>query len=107
MKWILRYLKGTSRVCLRYGVRKPILEGFINSNMLGDVDLSQSMSGYVITYVGGAVLWHSRLQKSVALSTKEAKYMAVVEAGKRLIWMRNFLNELVMKQKEFLLHCDS
>ena len=33
--------------------------------------------------------------------------MAAVEAGKELIWMRNFLNELGMKQREFLLHYDS
>ena len=33
--------------------------------------------------------------------------MAAVEAGKELIWMRNFLTELGMKQKEFVLHCDS
>ena len=51
--------------------------------------------------------WQSRLQKTVALSTTEAKYMAAVEASKELIWMRNFLSELEMKQEEFLLHCDN
>mgnify|MGYP000170283911 FL=1 len=84
-----------------------MLEGFTDSDMSGDVDSSRSTSGYVMTYAGGAVSWQSRLQKSVALSTIEAEYMAAVEAGKELIWMRNFLNELGMKQKEFLLHCDS
>ena len=33
--------------------------------------------------------------------------MAAVEAGKELIWMRNFLTELGMEKKEFLLHYDS
>ena len=33
--------------------------------------------------------------------------MAAVKAGKELIWMRNFLSELRMKQREFLLHCDN
>ena len=85
VKWILRYLRGTSEVCLRYGVGKPVLEGFTDSDMSGDVDSSRSTSGYVMTYAGGAVSWQSRLQKSVALSTTEAKYMAIVEAGKELI----------------------
>ena len=40
VKWILRYLKGTSGVCLRYGVGKPVLEGFTDSDMSGDVDSS-------------------------------------------------------------------
>ena len=107
VKWILRYLKGTSGVCLRYGVGKPVLEGFTDSNMSRDVDSSRSTSGYMMTYPRGAVSWRSRLQKSVALSTTEAEYMEAMEAGKELIWMRNFLTELGMKQKEFVLHCDS
>ena len=52
-----------------------------------------------MTYAGGAVSWKSRLQKVVALST--------TEAGKELIWMKNFLSELGMKQEKFLLHCDN
>ena len=43
----------------------------------------------------------------MALSSTEAEYMAAVEAAKELIWMRNFLSELGMKQRELLLHCDS
>ena len=107
MKWILRCLKSTSQVCLRYGVGKPMLKGFTDSNMSGDVESSRSTSGYVLTYARGAVLWQSWLQKSVALSTIEAEYMAAVDANKELIWMRNFLSELGMKQRDFLLHCDS
>ena len=49
----------------------------------------------------------SRLQKVVALSTTKVEYMAVVEAGKELIWMSDFLSELGMKQEKFLLHCDN
>ena len=100
VKWILRYLKGTSNVCLRYGSGKPVLEGFTDSDMSGDVDSSRSTSGYVMTYSGGAVSWKSRLQKTVALSTTEAEYMAAVEAGKELIWMRDFLTELGMKTRK-------
>ena len=106
-KWILRYLKGTSKVCLRYGFGKPMLEGFTDSDMSGDVDSSRSTSRYVMTYAGGAVSWQSRLQKVVALSTTKEKYMVVIEAGKELICMTNFLKELGMKQETFLLHCDN
>ena len=107
VKWILIYLKGTSSVCLRYSSGKPMLEGFTDSYMSGDGDSNRSASGYVMTYSGGVVSWRSRLQKAVALSTTEDEYMAVVEAGKELIWMRDFLNELGMKQEKFLLHWDN
>ena len=108
VKWILTHLKGTSSVCLRYGSKKPMLEGFTDSDMSGDlgskivclgygsgkpmlegftnfdmssdVDSNRSILGYVMTYAGGVVSWQSRLQKVVALSTTEAEYMDAVKA---------------------------
>ena len=59
VKWILRYLKGTSQVCLGYGVEKTILESFTDSDMSEDADSRRSTSGYVMTYVGGVVSWQS------------------------------------------------
>ena len=108
MKWILRYLKSTSSVFLRYGFEKPMLEGFSDSNMLGDAHPNRSTLGYdMMTCEGGVVSWQTRLQKVVALSTVEAEYMAAVEAMKELIWIRDFLSELGMKKEKFLLHCDN
>ena len=51
--------------------------------------------------------WQSQLHKSVDLSTTEAEYMAAVEAVKELMWMKNFLRKLGMKQERFLLHWDN
>ena len=56
---------------------------------------------------GGAVSWQSKLQKCVALSTTEAEYIAVTEAGKEMLWMKRFLQELDLKQDEYVVHCDS
>ena len=94
VKWILRYLKGISSVCLRFGSGKTLLEGFTDSDMSADVDTSRSTSRYVMTYAGGAVSWQSRLEKSVALSTTEAEYMGVVESGKEVISMKDFIREI-------------
>ena len=83
------------------------MEGFTDSDMSADVDTNRSTSRYVMTYVGGAIWWQSRLQKSVALSPTEEEYMAVVEAGKEVIWMKDFIGELGIRHEEFRLHCDS
>ncbi len=42
---------------------------------------------------GGAIGWSSKLQGIVALSTTEAEFIAAVEAGKEIAWMRNLLRE--------------
>ena len=39
--------------------------------------------------------------------TTEAEYMAVVVADKELIWMKNFLSQVGMKQEKFLLVYDN
>jgi len=57
------------------------------------VDTGRSTAGYVTMMAGGAVGWYSKLQTIVALSTTEAEYMAAVEAGKEVAWMRNILSE--------------
>ena len=69
--------------------------------MSANVDTSRSTSGYVMTYAGGAVSWQLRLQKTVALSTTEAEYMATVEAGKEVLWMKDFIGELGIRQEEY------
>ncbi|KAL6335550.1 hypothetical protein AAG906_030679 [Vitis piasezkii] len=99
VKWILRYLRGTSKTCLCFGTNKPVLVGCTNAYMVGDVDFRKFTSGYLITFLGGTVSWQSRLQKCVALSTKEVEYIAITEASKELLWMKKFLQELGLQQE--------
>ena len=39
------------------------------------------------------------------MSTTEVEYMVAVEAGKEIIWMRDFISELGMREEQFRLHC--
>ena len=106
VKWILRYLKGTSKVCLCYGGCDPVLEGYTDADMAGDLNSRKSTSSYLYTFAGGAVSWQSRLQKCVALSTTEVEYIAAVEAGKEMLWLKHLLHELGIKHKDYKIHCD-
>ncbi|CAA0841643.1 cysteine-rich RLK (RECEPTOR-like protein kinase) 8 [Striga hermonthica] len=106
VKWILRYLKGSGNKSLCFGRKNPILEGYTDADMAGDLDSRKSTSGFVFTFAGGAVSWQSKLQKSVALSTTEAEYIAMTEAGKEMLWLKRFLQQLGMKQERYDIHCD-
>ena len=61
VKWILKYLRGTSKTCLCFRTNKHVLVGCTNADMAGDVDSKKSTYGYLITFLGGAVSWQSRL----------------------------------------------
>ena len=91
VKWIFRYLRGSSKLCLSFGSSKPVLKGYTNADMAGDLDGRKSTSRFLFTFVGGAVSWQSKLQKCVAFSTTEAEYITMTEAGKEMLWMKWFL----------------
>ena len=61
----------------------------------------------MFTFSGGAISWQSKLQKCVALSTTEAEYIATTEAGKEIIWLKQFLQELGLNRMEYIVYCDS
>ena len=57
VKWIFRYLRGSSKVCLSFGGGPPVLTGYTDADMARDIDTRKSTSGYVLTFAGGAVSW--------------------------------------------------
>ncbi|GJU59735.1 retrovirus-related pol polyprotein from transposon TNT 1-94 [Tanacetum coccineum] len=64
--------------------KEVVLEGFFDSDYEGCLDSGKSTTGYVFIVGGTAVNYMSRIQKCVAMSTTEAEYMAIAEAGKEL-----------------------
>ena len=61
MKWILRYLRGTSDVCLEFGRSSSSLVGYVDSDYAGDLDKRISLTGYVFTLGGSVVSWKASL----------------------------------------------
>ncbi|PKA59147.1 Retrovirus-related Pol polyprotein from transposon TNT 1-94 [Apostasia shenzhenica] len=107
VKWLLRYLKGTASIALCYKRDKVILKGYVDADLIGDLDYRKSTSGYVFTLGGTAISWMSKLQKCVALSTTEAEYVAISEAGKEIHWLISFLKEIGKEQNNSVLFSDS
>ena len=107
IKWILRYLRGTTTKALCFKGSNAALRGYVDSDLAGDIDTRRSTTRYVFTIGGTAVSWISRLQKVVALSTTEAEYVAATEASKEMIWLQHFLEELGQVQTDNPLYTDS
>ena len=68
--------------------------GYTDSDFQSDIDSRKSTSGYVFTFIGGAISWRSVKQSSIADSTMEAEYIAASEAAKEVVWLKNFLMDL-------------
>ena len=65
-----------------------------DANWAGDVDDRKSTSGVVILLAGCPVIWLSKKQPTVALSTAEAEYMAMSTAATESLWLSALLTEI-------------
>ena len=107
VKWILRYLRGTTNQALCFGGSNIALQGYVDADMAGDRDKRRRTTRYVFTVGGIAVSWVSKIQSVVALSTTEAEYVAAIEASKEIIWLQRFMDELGKKHDMGVLYGDS
>lgn len=99
---VFRYLKGTVTLGISFtGNANPKVSGMksesfpqamCDSDWAGDRSTRRSTTGYVFKLAGGPISWRSKLQPTVALSSTEAEYRAITEAGQELLWLRRMMN---------------
>ncbi|KAL8095832.1 hypothetical protein AgCh_036989 [Apium graveolens] len=108
-KRILRYLKGTKNYGLLYRSEEDNkLVGFTDSDWAGCVDDRKSTSGYLFSLGTKAFSWSSRKQKTVALSSAEAEYVAATSAACEAIWLKRILADMQLQEDEStVLYCDN
>ena len=107
VKWVLRYLRGTSSYCITFDGCSDKICSYVDSDFAGDLDKRRSTSGYVFTLPGGPISWMSKLQSIVALSTTEAEYVSASHACKEAVWLKGLLGEIGQFQKIVNIFCDS
>ena len=108
-KHFLRYLRGTSGYGLWYKHSDELkLHGFTDADWAGSPTDRNSTSGGVFSIVSKTISWHNKKQRSVALSSAEAKYMAASQAACEAIWMRKILVGLFDSHLDpTVIHCDN
>lgn len=104
IKRIIRYLKKTKTqgliLCPQANHR---VDCYVDSDFAGLFSVEdkhtpvsvKSRTGYVITYRGAPLLWVSKMQTQIALSTMEAEYIALSQSMRDLIPIREVLKEIM------------
>lgn len=106
-KHVLRYLKGTKNFGLKFSKSDSHLEGFVDADWGSDKLDRKSYSGFCFRFSNSLISWESRKQSTVALSSTEAEYMALSDASKEAIYLKNLLNDLVGINEPVLLLNDN
>jgi hypothetical protein len=103
VKRIIRYLKRTPNEGL---ILKPDLTrglechvdadfaGGFNKDFPEDASGCLSRTGYVIWFAACPIIWASKMQTTIALSTTEAEYIALSTALRDVIYVTQLLDEL-------------
>jgi hypothetical protein len=93
--YICRYLVGTSKYRLTYdGESGQGISACTDSDWASDKGTCRSQTGYFIKLAKGLISWTSRAQKTIALSSTEAEYMALSDCSRQVVWMHTLLGEL-------------
>lgn len=108
VKRILRYLKLTKHHGLHFSADgNSVIEGFVDADWAGNTIDRKSYTGFCFTLSGCVISWESKKQKTVALSSSEAEYMALAEACKESLYLRNLQFEITNKKYTIELYNDN
>lgn len=108
---VLRYLAGTKEVGIRYTRgNENVLRGYVDADYAQCPIDRHSYTGFIMNF-GGPVSWESKKQSTVTLSSCEAEYVALTSAAKELLFMKNILSELdlrdIYRNNAITLMCDN
>ena len=98
LKHLLRYLKGTRQLGLRYSFATPAtvsaLHGYTDASHADCPDSGRSTVAYVFYYHGAILSWYSKLHSFVTTSTNHSEYAALGLGAKEAQWMIYLFEQL-------------
>lgn len=93
-KHVLRHLKGTAEIKLKLHLNGPMkICPFTDSNF-GTHHRGTCIGGWIVLLGEAPILWNSRKQSLIPLSTTEAEYLTLVEGLRDALWIKNMLVEM-------------
>ncbi|GJW27710.1 retrovirus-related pol polyprotein from transposon TNT 1-94 [Tanacetum coccineum] len=108
LKRVFRYLRGTINWGLWYPKDTAMaLTAYADADHAGCQDTRRSTSGSAQFLGDKLVSWSSKKQKSTAISTTEAEYIAMSGCCAQILWMRSQLTDYGFVFNKIPLYCDN
>jgi hypothetical protein len=104
VKRIVRYLKGTKDKGLFFTPSDKFeVDCYVDADFAGlwryeddqDPVSVKSRTGFILIFAGCPLMWASKLQTEIALSTTEAEYIALSQSMRDLLPTRELINEVL------------
>ncbi|GJX29821.1 hypothetical protein Tco_0237900 [Tanacetum coccineum] len=105
---VIWYLKGTINMGLWYPKDNAMsLTAYADADHAGCQDSRRSTSGSAQFLRDRLVSWSSKKQRSTAISTTEAEYIAMSGCCAQILWMRSQLKDYGFDFNKIPLYCDN
>jgi hypothetical protein len=119
VKNIGRFLAGTKNLGIKCKIDSSELECYSDADFAGNWNTQeaehndsteQSRTGYVIRYAGFLLIWGSRLQTEIALSSTESENISLSQSLRDVIYIIDLITEMRVAGFEFdnippIIHC--
>ena len=112
VKHVFRYISSTKSFTLKYSrlsnaSASPFsLHGYSDADFANCLDTRRSFSGYCFMLGDAVISWRTQKQQSVAVSTTEAKYMALSLTSRQAVWYEHALKQ-ISHSTNINLYCDN
>jgi hypothetical protein len=83
------------------------LTAYVDADFAGDIDTRRSTTGIIICLANMPIYWKSKLQTSVASRTVEAEIIALYELSQEIMYYKDLLDSIGMKQKTIDIYEDN
>lgn len=107
VKWIFKYLKGTSKLCLCFGNGKSILRGYIDANMIGVLNAENLHLGTYLPLQGELYHDNPNYKNNLHYPQQKLSILLLQKLKKKMLWLKTFLQDLGLKQDGYVVYCDS
>ncbi len=114
LKHLWRYIAGTTRLGLTVGgqeytkVEDLSLHAYGDASFGDDLLTRASTGGHVVFLAGCPIIWKSKKQTIVTISTTEAEFINLTPTAQSLLWVAQICEDAGVRQKKpLLIHTDS
>jgi hypothetical protein len=109
---VLRYLRGCSDKKLTFGSTTGTestydVTIYTDSDWAQERDNRKSVGGWILLLNGRPIVWQSKKQRTIALSSTEAEYYALGEAVREAIYIRQWFKHYVGENFPVKILCDN
>ncbi len=103
VRYVVRYLMTTRDKGLILRPNGHSFECYVDADFQGGWDIktaeedsttAKSRSAYIVMYGGCPIVWASKMQTDIALSTTESEYSALSEAAWEVLWLMGLMSEV-------------